>query len=165
MKFILAVMIATAFLGAARASSAQAAIDAAPFPPPQAVGGYATSKNVTPYSATKTDGYGSPKTGYSVNAMTGYGGAIVLVPAAANDTGGGRLVDIDPLQAPDSVKGARRAPAVTMTDAQGSVWVFDATLNGWRNRRTAAVRFSMPPVSPQPAAGQPPWLTQPDRPN
>ncbi len=165
MKFILAVAIATPFLGAAQTSGAQAAIDPTPFPPPQAITGYATSKNVTPYSATTTEGYGSPKTGYSVNAMTGYAGAIVLAPATANDTGGGRLVDIDPLQAPDSVKGARRAPTVTMTDAQGAVWVFDATLNGWRNRRTAAVRFSMPPSSPQPAAGQPTWLTQPDRPN
>jgi len=169
MKIIPSVFVTGICLAAAGGALAQANDDggkAPPTPPPQALTGYATSKAAAPYSANVMAGYGSAKTGYSATAMSGYTGAGKLAAASALYDVGGRAADPDPFQSPDSVKGAKPRPAIVVTDAQGAVWIFDATVNGWRNRSTAALRFTEPTTSPsQPKAGQPAWITTPDRPN
>ncbi len=139
--------------------------------PPQAqapltLQGYTTTKAGVAYAPNAMTGYGSAGTGYSATAVPGYRVAPKVLPNAPMAGGGGQPVDADPLQAAASTRGARPAAPVVVNDRHGTVWVFDATLNGWRNRSTAAVRFSNPGRSPSPTdAGQPSWVASPDRPD
>jgi hypothetical protein len=169
MKIILSVLVAGCCLTAVDPSRAQTIADPRRPPPataPQAVAGYATSKDAIPYSANVMTGYGPARTGYSATAMTGYAGASRIASTPAPDDVVGRPADADPLQSPDSAKAVKPPPPVMVTDAQGATWVFDPTLEGWRNRSTSAVRFGEPRRAQSLTdAGQPNWVKQPDSPN